>query len=194
MNKEIWKDIDGYEGLYQISNLGNVKSLTNRSNHKEERILKLNTNSKYYLVNLCKNTKRKTLLIHRLVAKAFIDNPNNLPQINHINGNKLDNRAVNLEWCTCRANIIHSIKNGLKVTKKGKENPMYGRKNENANRSVKVSKYDMNDNYIETYSSIREAGIKNNISEFTISNVCNGRGKSAGGYKWRYADESKRNV
>ena len=194
MSKEIWKDIDGYEGLYQISNLGNVKSLTNRSNHKEEKILKLNTNGKYYLVNLCKNTKRKTLLIHRLVAKAFVDNPNNLPQINHINGNKLDNRAVNLEWCTCRTNIIHSIKNGLKVTKKGKENPMYGRKNENANRSVRVSKYDMNDKYIETYSSIRDASIKNNISSFTISNVCNSRGKSAGGYKWRYADESKRNV
>lgn len=119
MNKEIWKDIDGYEGLYQVSNLGNVKSLTNRSNHKEEKILKLNTNGKYYLVNICKNTKKKTLLIHRLVAKAFIDNPNNLPQINHINGNKLDNRVENLEWCTCRENIIHSIKTGLRVTKKG---------------------------------------------------------------------------
>ena len=115
---EEWRDIEGYEGFYQISNLGNVKSLTNRSNHKEEKILKLNTNGKYYLVNICKNTKKKTLLIHRLVAKAFIDNPNNLPQINHINGNKLDNRVENLEWCTCRENIIHSIKTGLRVTKK----------------------------------------------------------------------------
>lgn len=115
-NCEVWKDIDGYEGKYKISNLGRVKSLvfSNRqSTFLKERILKPQKNKKYLQVSLCKNNKIKIINIHRLVALTFIPNPNNLPQINHIDGNKLNNIVENLEWCTCSQNIQHAYNNGL---------------------------------------------------------------------------------
>lgn len=93
MSKEIWKNVVGYEGLYEISNLGRVKSNCNGG-----RILKWNvSNNGYATVELFKNKKSKRVLVHRLVASAFIDNPNNLPQVNHIDENKLNNHVDNLE-------------------------------------------------------------------------------------------------
>lgn len=97
--------------MYQISNLGQVKSLGNRSNHKEEKILKSNKNNKGYCkVILFKDSKYKAFFLHRLAAQAFIPNPNNLPQVNHIDGNKSNNCIDNLEWCTNRENVIHSYR------------------------------------------------------------------------------------
>lgn len=113
--KEIWKDIKGYEGLYQISNFGNVKSLARRVNCgdnktrlKQERILK-NTldNHGYLTTSLCDNRKKEKYLIHRLVAEVFIPNPNNLPQVNHIDENKTNNNVENLEWCTQQYNSTY---------------------------------------------------------------------------------------
>lgn len=98
--EEIWKDIPGYEGLYQVSNLGNVKSLYNN------RLLKLcwrNTKKEYKAVYLSKKTK-KTFFVHRLVAIAFIPNPDNKPCVDHINGDRLDNRVDNLKWVTNKEN------------------------------------------------------------------------------------------
>ena len=98
--EEIWKDIDGYEGLYQISNLGNVKSLNYR-NQGIERILTPKCNNAGRLwVELARNGDRKPMLIHRLVAMAFIPNPNGYPQVNHMDENPKNNRVDNLEWCT----------------------------------------------------------------------------------------------
>ena len=103
---ESWKDIRGYEGYYQISNLGRVKSLKrefsrcNKHITKKESIMNLTPNNRgYLLVNFCVNNTRKKFLVHRLVAEAFIHNPNNLPQVNHIDENIKNNVFTNLEWC-----------------------------------------------------------------------------------------------
>lgn len=96
---EIWKDIDGYDGFYQVSNLGNVRSSKTKQN-----IYYSDTNKGYFRVNLYKNKKRKSYSIHRLVAEYFLDNPNNYPCVNHKDCNKKNNRVDNLEWCTYKYN------------------------------------------------------------------------------------------
>jgi len=107
--KEIWKDIKGYEGLYQVSNFGRVKSLKFKP-----KVLKNVTNYGYYpTIYLFKNNQMKMFKIHRLVAKIFIDNPNNFPCVNHKDGQKTHNNVTNLEWVTIKKNNIHAIKNKL---------------------------------------------------------------------------------
>ena len=113
--EEIWKDIKGYEGLYQVSNLGKVRSLDRyvNSNKNSKRlakgqILKPYLWSGYPNVNLCINQKRKGKQIHRLVAEAFLPNPNNYSIVNHIDENPLNSKLSNLEWCTQKHNVTHS--------------------------------------------------------------------------------------
>lgn len=139
---EIWKDIKGYEGRYQVSNLGNVKSLkriiTNSLGRKHtinERILSPGKDKDGYLqVNLHLNRKTKMVKIHRIVALTFIDNPNNMPIINHKDENKQNNKASNLEWCDYKYNVNYgncpqkrSLSMKGKVGMRGENNPMYGR-------------------------------------------------------------------
>lgn len=127
MIEEIWKDIKGYVGLYQISNLGRVKSLkriTVDGKTIKERILKPGTDKPgYEFIILRKNNKSHNLMIHRLVAEAFIENPNKYSCVNHKDGNKLNNNVSNLEWCTYSYNLKHAIligkvKNQCKITRK----------------------------------------------------------------------------
>lgn len=125
--KEIWKDIINFEGYYQCSNFGNIRSLDREINTKggtkrisKGKILKPKTNPFYYCVGLSKFNKCKTYYIHRLVASSFISNSNNLPEINHIDGNKLNNNITNLEWITSSKNKYHAFEIG--VSKKGKDN------------------------------------------------------------------------
>ena len=129
--ERIWKDIQGYESLYQISNDGLVKSLHKIFEvgkggfmEKEESIRKIAVSKKGYSVcELSVNGLRNTFQVHRLVAQAFIPNNDNKPQVNHIDGNKLNNNVENLEWCTNSENAIHAFKIGLKSRLFGEDNP-----------------------------------------------------------------------
>lgn len=130
--EEVWEDIKGYEGLYQISNLGKVKSLARKRycGHKyskpqlrKGRILKQHYDYLgYKRVRLSKNQKTKTLTLHRLLAINFIENPYNKPNINHIDGDKSNNDLNNLEWCTQKENVQHSYELGLSKARKGEDN------------------------------------------------------------------------
>lgn len=177
--KEIWKDIKGYEGLYQVSNLGRVKSLERyKENHnklqKVEKKIKIPSldNIGYLKTILYRENKQKNLRIHRAVAQAFIPNPNNYSQVNHKDGNKLNNNVNNLEWITSTGNIKHAWDNGLR---KHLKRPIY--------------QLDLKGNYIKTWNNICEASRELNICRSSISACCNNyRSKTAGGYKWRFAE------
>lgn len=119
MQAEVWREIAGYETLYQISNFGRVKSLGN-SQARQEKILKQQLQRDgYKRVWLCKKgLKRKRFPVHRLVANAFIPNPLRKEQVNHQNGDKLDNRLVNLNWMTRKENIAHAYETGLVMKNK----------------------------------------------------------------------------
>ena len=113
----MWKDIKGFEKLYQISNKGQIKSLTKKRGfyQAKEMILKQKiTKFGYANITLLKNNKPSFCVVHRLVAETFIPNPENKPQVNHKDGNKLNNHVSNLEWCTCSENMKHAYKNNLR--------------------------------------------------------------------------------
>jgi hypothetical protein len=184
--EEIWKDIKGYEGLYQISNLGNIKKLRFINNiTNKEKVFDIKPqliNSGYYKVVLYKNGKYKNKTIHRLVAEAFIPNPTNKPVVNHKDGNKKNNNVENLEWCTYSQNNKHAYKNNLmKPFAKGK----FGSNNPKAK---KVNMLDKKTNkLIKTFGSLIEAANYLNIDKSChIVSCCKGRLKTAYGYKWEY--------
>ncbi len=189
-DQEVFKDVSGYEGSYQVSNLGRVKSLertrlTNKggSTKVNERILYSNTDSNgYEYVSLSKGGTMKSLKVHRLVGLCFIPNPENKPQINHKNGIKSDNNYHNLEWCTCRENAIHAFQLGLRLP----NNYWLGKTGSLHNKSIPVSQYTLDGEFIKSYGSMREAEREAGTHGTLISKVCNGIYKQAGGFKWEY--------
>lgn len=195
--EENWKDIKGYEGLYQVSNLGNVRGLDRkvlngkRYVKRKGRISKQFNLGKYKYVVLYKNGKSKNLLTHRLVAEAFIPNPDNLPCVNHIvpvdDGNCI-NSVDNLEWCSYSKNNSYPYELGRKkpnYTNKGK----FGGESGHHIEIYQVDK--TTDKIIKKYSSIIEASRELNISNVSITQVCKKMPHhiSAGGFKWRYVNE-----
>jgi len=169
-NIEIWKDIKYYEGIYQVSNFGNVKSLDRvyfNGQHNCVRKGKLMSNLTvsvgYNAVNLYLNKKATSILIHRLVAIAFIPNPEKKPQVNHINGVKTDNRVENLEWCTSSENLTHAVNNNLNTPTFGEINGM-----------SKLTEKDVLEIREIGYSiSRKEIAKKYNVSMPTISDIRN---------------------
>ena len=188
--KEIWKDIEGYEGLYQVSNLGNVKSLDHmRKNGTNEymqkgKLLKpqLNNKTRYFHIRLSKNGKVKNFLLHRIIAQAFIVNPNNYKEINHKDENPSNNSLQNLEWCDKKYNINYGKGNQIRSqteikTKKG---------------GKRVYQFDLENNLLKIWNNQLEIKKELGISQTNnISNCCNGKRKSAYGYKWRYENVYK---
>lgn len=179
--EEIWKDIKGYEGLYQISNFGNVKSLPKFrvKYHTGEIILKQqNSANGYKQINLYKNNKHRTEKIHRLVAEAFIPNPENKPEVNHIDGDKTNNYIGNLEWNTRKENGKHAWNIGL--FKHYSPPPPKQKK--------KVNQYSLDGKFIRTWNGLVDASRELNISHDGICNCCVGRQKQCGGYIWKHAN------
>lgn len=164
---EIWKDIVGFEGEYQVSNKGRVKSFMG----KEPRILKPRKNKKGYLrVSLHAGND---FCIHRLVAIAFLDNPNNLPEVNHKDENPANNNVENLEWCTHQYNLTYGT--CQKRARKSQE-LSYPQKNRKD-----LSKPVICLNTGEEFPSLNEAARRLDLFEISISRVCRGLRKSTGG-------------
>lgn len=179
--KEIWKPIYGYNGLYEISNFGNVKSL-NYNHTNKSRIMKPSL-SRYYSVELGKGNKQ---LIHRLVASAFIENPENKQQVNHRNGIKTDNHIDNLEWVTSSENTIHAYKTGLQISYH------IGKLGGTHVASKRVYQLSLCGNIINKFDSIIEAAKHIDKDRYvsikvSISKVLNGKRIKAAGFKWKYA-------
>ncbi len=178
--QEIWKDIEDFEGQYQVSNLGNIRSQPNKANHFKtvHNIGQYNNSHGYMIVSLFKNKLQKSYQVHRLVAQAFIPNPNNYSQVNHIDGNKLNNCVNNLEWCTAKQNMQHAKQNGLRADFSGNNNP----------RIRKINQYDLQGNFIKQWNSIYDIINELGICRSSIWRACTGRFKQTNGYIWKYAD------
>ena len=164
--KEIWKDVVGYEGLYQVSNLGRVKSI-----YKYKKILTPRPRNTYLRVSLSKNGKATNYSLHRLVAQAFLPNPTKLPEVNHKDENKQKNEVGNLEWCTKEYNMKYGTWKNLRAISVAKP----------------VAQYDLNGNFIKRWNSIKDAKITLKINN--IPAVCKGKANKAGGYIWKYIKE-----
>jgi len=166
---EIWKNITGYEGLYQVSNLGRVRSL------RKNIIMSFSDSNVYSHINLSKHGKRRTFLAHRLVALAFIPNPDNKPCIDHIDGNPTNNHVSNLRWCTMmeNQNFPLAIKNKIGINSKD-SNYRY-KIDRNDNPFCKpIIQLDLNFKFVKEYRSMADASEALNIKAYNISKVCSG--------------------
>lgn len=171
--QEIWKDIEGFDGFYQVSNLGNIKSFVKSNKHfgQESHLLKptLN-NSGYGTVTLYYGNKRSRFLVHKLVASAFIENPNNYPCVNHKDENKTNNCVDNLEWCTYSYNNAYGTARIRSI----------------ASKSKKVSQYTLDGFWLATYLSIGIAETLTGIKNHVIKDCCSGNTDTGAGYVWKY--------
>lgn len=166
MSREVWKDIEGYEGLYQISNQGRVMA-------RNGKIRAIQINKRrcgYYEVNLYKNNNEKRFKVHRLVAQAFIPNPQGKPQVNHIDGDKSNNRASNLEWVTDKENKAHAWRNGLATANHKKKSIIC---NETG----------------EVFESVQQCSEKMGLDRRSIFRQLKGERKTVGGYTFQYRGE-----
>ena len=170
MEQEVFKPIKNYEQYYEVSNMGRIKSLPKRWSVgvKKETILKAgHRKNGYDFVVLCVNKIKVYATIHRIVAKHFCENPNSYQIVNHLNGNKRDNRAINLEWTTQSGNVIHAFKTGLKNGMKGEAHH---------NTKVKTSDIlEIRNMYKESNLSQFNIGIKFGLSQSQIGRIINNK-------------------
>lgn len=179
--KEIYKDVVGFEGMYLVSNLGNVKSFERniirkdgKPYHIKEEFMSQNNNGRGYLfTRLYVDGKGINKYIHRLVAEAFIPNPENLPEVNHKSENKYDNSVENLEWATHKDNCNYGTR-----TQRSAEN-----------HSKPINQYDLHGNFIKSWNSATEIERVLNLSSSNISKCCRDVTKTAYGFIWRYVNE-----
>lgn len=180
--EEIWKDIKGYEGLYQVSNFGEIRSCSrargNGGYYKSKTIVGFINSNGYRLVLFNVNGKRKRFQVHRLVAEAFIPNPNNYNCVNHKDENKLNNSVGNLEWCSHKYNANYGTRNKKISINSGKAVLM---------RNITTGEV------IRMFYNISEAERCTGIAHQSIAKCCLSRKhyNSAGGFKWEYADNNK---
>ena len=172
--QEIWKDVVNYGGMYKVSNLGNVMSFNGKTEvpSKTGHLLKQHNFNKYKSVTLSKKGERKTYLVHRLVASAFVPNPNGYNEINHIDENPSNNNADNLEWCTREYNMAYG-------TARVRQGITYGKP---------IEQSTIDNIPIATYCSAEIASKISGIDASSIGKCCNNKRKYAGGYSWKYID------
>lgn len=196
MMEEIWKDIEGYEGLYQVSNLGRVKSLPRFRNNQfngSEIIMKPHFINGYLNIMLVKDGIKKRFFVHRLVACAFIPNPYNLPFVNHKDENKENNCVDNLEWCTAKYNSNYGNRNKKMLESRNKNGGSWSEKC--------VEQYTKDGQFVKEYKSLNEASRQTGVSLIGISLVCRGKEqidedgysfirRTAGGYVWKFKEDS----
>ena len=188
---ENWKDIENYEGLYQVSNEGRVKSLSNDKTRKEKILKPAADGGGYMYVNLYKNGQKKSHKVHRLVASAFIDNSDNLPEVNHIDEDKTNNNLENLEWCSHAFNINHGTRNErVAESQRGMAKPWVAEA-----LSISIDMLTKDGELIRSFKSSAEAmrWLRNNgypsASNTNIISCCKGKVyKSCYGFKWRYSN------
>ena len=180
MENEVFVDIENYENLYQVSNYGRVYSLISK------KFLKFDSDKNNYLrVQLYKNGKVKSYLVHRLVASAFIPNPLYLPQVNHISEIKTDNHVSNLEWCSSQYNIRYGTR-----LERIAQNPNYKATREKCGKPKKsVLQFTKDGKLVKEYPSIMEAERQTRINSKNISQCCLGKRHSAGKYLWKFKEE-----
>lgn len=186
--EEVWKPIKGYEGIYEVSSYGRVRSLERidtRPNPRTGKAMNFTTKQRiitnrnhpkgYKTVLLRKGGSSEQFLLHRLVARAFIPNPQNLPCVNHKDEDKTNNRADNLEWCSQQYNVNYGT--GVERMKKSIHKKLR-----------KFGQYDMDGNLIATFTTSSEASRQTGISRSAISLALIGRNASSGGYRWKYIE------
>ena len=176
---EEWKDVIGYEGKYQVSNLGNVRSLDYMHTGNAKELKQYTNRYGYKMVRLCKNGDMKAFSVHKLVAMSFIPNPNNYPQVNHKDCNPLNNKVDNLEWCTAEYNNTYNNKHIRALETRMKKHI----------GCRKILQLNENEEIIKEYFSISQASKEMKVSNQAISDCLRGIQKHSAGYKWKYADE-----
>lgn len=190
--REEWRPIKGYEGLYEVSSFGRIKRLPlgkqwpYRRTHNNIRKVRITRNG-YCRVNLSKGNIVKCFNVHRLVAMAFIPNPDNLPQVNHKDENKLNNKVENLEWCTQRYNNLWGTARQRQNETRHRNDPNCEIWKKSAlHMAKKVAKCSKDGEILNTYPSMTSAANETGVAIRTISHQCNGKSKSRRNYYWRY--------